>query len=246
MGPSRIVICGAGVIGASVARALARRGARPLVVNRAGTAAAASGKASGFLALDWSAGTPLDAISRAGFAMHRELAGELGAERIGYRPTDALMTAAADAEDLERHRRLPNPAWLDGHVVAHEVIGAPGTTAQVDPRAFTDAVMEDALAHGADLLVGVVEGMRFHDDGTVRAVVVDGVEHAAGSVVLALGPWTDRAQRWLALPQVLGTRMASAVLGADLPAQVVFSEFVARDGRRVTFRIYPAPAGPST
>jgi FAD dependent oxidoreductase len=136
--------------------------------------------------------------------MHRELAGELGAERIGYRPTDALMTAAADAEDLERYRRLPNPAWLDGHVVAHEVIGAPGTTAQVDPRAFTEAVMEDALAHGADLLVGMVEGMRFHDDGTVRAVVVDGVEHAA-----------------------------------DLPAQVVFSEFVARDGRWVTFRIYP-------
>jgi hypothetical protein len=153
------------------------------------------------------------------------------------------MTAAADAEDLERHRRLPNPAWLDGHVVAHEVIGALGTTAQVDPRAFTDAVMEDALAHGADLLVGVVEGMRFDDDGTVRAVVVGGVEHAAGTVVLALGPWTDRAQRWPALPQVLGTRMASAVLGADLPAQVVFSEFVARDGRRVTFRINPRAGG---
>ena len=243
VGPSRIVICGAGVIGASVARALALRGARPLVVDRAGTAAAASGKASGFLALDWSAGTPLDAISRAGFAMHRELAGELGAERIGYRPTAALMTAAADAEDLERYRRLPNPAWLDGDVVAHEVIGAPGTTAQLDPRAFTEAVMEDALAHGAELLVGVVEGMRFHADGTVRGVVVDGVEHAAATVVLALGPWTDRAQRWLALPQVLGTRMASAVLGADLPAQVVFSEFVARDGRRVTFRIYPRAGG---
>jgi glycine/D-amino acid oxidase-like deaminating enzyme len=135
--PSRIVICGAGVVGASVARALARRGARPLVVDRAGTAAAASGKASGLLALDWSAGTPLDAISRAGFAMHRELADELGAARIGYRPTDALMTAAADAEDLEPYRRLPNPAWLDGNVVAHEVIGAPGTTAQVIPRAFT-------------------------------------------------------------------------------------------------------------
>ena len=243
MGPSRIVICGAGVIGASVARALARRGFPPLVVDRAGTAAAASGKASGFLALDWSAGTPLDAISRAGFALHRELAGELGADRIRHRPTDALMTAAADEEDLERHRRLPNPGWLDGNVVAHEVIGTAGTTAQVDPRAFTEAVMEDAVAHGAELRTGVVDGLRFDEQGAVRGVSVEGAEHPADVVVLALGPWTSRAQRWLALPQVLGTRMASAVLGADLPAQVVFSEFVAADGRRVTFRIYPRAGG---
>ena len=243
MGGRRIVICGAGVIGASVARALARRGAPPLVVDRAGTAAAASGKASGFLALDWSAGTPLDAMGRAGFTLHRQLAAELGPDRIGYRPTDALMTAAADTEDLEPYRRLPNPAWLDGNVVAHEVIGGPGTTAQVNPRAFTEAVMEDALAHGAELRTGVVDGLRFDDDGTVRGVSVDGGEVPADVVVLALGPWTDRAQRWLALPQVLGTRMASAVLAADLPPQVVFSEFLAADGRRVTFRIYPRAGG---
>lgn len=243
MDPTRIVICGAGVIGASIARDLARRGSPPLVIDRGGVAPAASGKASGLLALDWSAGTPLDAISRAGFALHRELADQLGAGRIGYRPIDALMTAAADAEDLERYRRLPNPGWLDGNVVAHEVIGGPGTTAQVIPRAFTEAVMEDAVAHGAELRTGVVDGLRFDGAGAVRGVSVDGRDEPADAVVLALGPWTSRAQRWLALPQVLGTRMASAVLGADLPAQVVFSEFVAADGRRVTFRIYPRPGG---
>jgi glycine/D-amino acid oxidase-like deaminating enzyme len=33
------------------------------------------------------------------------------------------------------------------------------------------------------------------------------------------------------------------VLGAELPAQAVFSEFIARDGRRGTIEIYPRPGG---
>ncbi|HEX2503224.1 MAG TPA: FAD-dependent oxidoreductase [Miltoncostaeaceae bacterium] len=59
----RIVICGRGVIGASVAYFLSLRGARPLVVDPARPGAAASGKGSGFLALDWCAGTPLDELA---------------------------------------------------------------------------------------------------------------------------------------------------------------------------------------
>src|SRR5262245_31437769 len=131
-GPGRIVICGAGAMGSSTAYFLTKRGARPLVIDRARPAAAASGKAAGFLALDWNAGTPLDDLARASFALHREIAEELGPERLGYRPMAALMTAAADEADLERYRRLPNPDWLDGNVVAHEVIGGPETTAQVN------------------------------------------------------------------------------------------------------------------
>ncbi len=242
--PGRIVICGAGAIGASVAYFLTRRGARPLVVDRARPAAAASGRAAGFLAEDWNAGTPLDALSRASFALHREIAAELGAERIGYRPMDALMTAAGDEGDLERYRRLPNPDWLDGNVVAHEVIGGPGTTAQVDPRRFTTAVLEAAVERGAELVTGVVDGLSFEgDDGALGGVSIDGGLHPAGVVVLALGPWTSQAQRWVALPQVFGTRSASVVLGAELPAQAVFSEFIARDRGRMTVEMYPRSGG---
>ena len=50
----RVVICGAGVIGACTAYFLARRGIEVVVVERTEVAAAASGKAGGFLALDWS------------------------------------------------------------------------------------------------------------------------------------------------------------------------------------------------
>ncbi len=242
--PGRVVVCGAGAIGASVAWFLTRRGVRPLLVDRARPAAAASGRAAGFLALDWNTGTPLDALARASFALHREIAGELGAERIGYRPMDALMTAAADEGDLERYRGLPNPAWLDGNVVAHEVIGGPATTAQVNPRRFTEALTQEAVANGAELATGVVDGLVFAgDDGAVSGVSVDGVERAADVVVLALGPWTSQAQRWLALPQVFGTRSASLVLGAEVPAQAVFSEFVGRDRQRHTIEIYPRSGG---
>lgn len=238
--PRRIVICGAGAIGASVAFFLTRRGERPLVVDRARPAAAASGKAAGFLAVDWNAGTPLDALARASFALHREIADELGAERLGYRPMDALMTAAADEGDLERYRRLPNPDWLDGNVVAHEVIGGAATTAQVNPLQFTRAVLETAVERGAGLLTGVVDGLAFDGpDGAVSGVSVGGDHYPADVVVLALGPWTSQAQRWLALPQVFGTRSASIVLGAEAPAQAVFSEFVGRDRQRSTIEIYP-------
>jgi glycine/D-amino acid oxidase-like deaminating enzyme len=242
--PHRIVICGAGAIGSAAAYFLTRRGARPLVVDRARPAAAASGKAAGFLALDWNAGTPLDELARASFVLHRQLAGELGAERLGYRPTDTLMTAAADEGDLERYRRLPNPGWLDGNVVAHEVIGGLETTAQVNPLRFTRALAEEAVAGGAELLTGVVDGLTLDGgSGAVTGVSIDGADHPADVVVLALGPWTSQAQRWVALPQVFGTKSASIVLGADLPAQAVFSEFIDRDGRRSTIEMYPRPGG---
>ncbi|MGE0028996.1 MAG: NAD(P)/FAD-dependent oxidoreductase, partial [Thermoleophilia bacterium] len=206
--------------------------------------AAASGKAAGFLAEDWSAGTPLDGLMRASFALHAEIAGTLGAERIGHRPMDALMTAAADEGSVEPYKRMESPDWLDGNVAVHEVIGDAATTAQVNPYAFTTALVEDAVAHGATARTGVVEGIDLDpESGAVTGVVIDGAVEPADAVVLALGPWTSQAQRWIALPQVFGSRGASVVLAADVPNQVVFSEFLARDGQRSQLEIYPRPGG---
>jgi glycine/D-amino acid oxidase-like deaminating enzyme len=242
--PGRIVVCGAGAVGASVAYFLTRRGAAPLIVDRARPAAAASGKAAGFLALDWNAGNPLDELARASFALHRELAAELGAENLGYRPMNALMTAAADEGDLERYRGLPNPEWLDGNCVAHQVIGDHATTAQVHPRRFTEGLVDAAVAGGAELLTGVVDGVAFDGpQGAVSAVSVEGVVHEADAVVLALGPWTSQAARWLALPQVFASTGASIVLRADAPDQAVFSELMTRERGRTQIEIYPRGDG---
>src|SRR5215475_2576167 len=76
----RVVVCGAGVIGASTAYFLKRRGIDVVVVERTDVAAAASGKAGGFLALDWCAGSPLDALARRSFELHAALAGEIAGD----------------------------------------------------------------------------------------------------------------------------------------------------------------------
>jgi hypothetical protein len=88
----RVVICGGGVIGACTAYFLSRRGIDVLVVERSEVAAAASGKAGGFLALEWCAGSPLDALARrrrlsAGKPHIGDAAGPLC--RIGRVPTPA-------------------------------------------------------------------------------------------------------------------------------------------------------------
>src|SRR6476661_4430405 len=72
-----VVICGGGVIGACTAYFLARRGVEVTVVERTEVACAASGKAGGFLALDWCTGSPLDALARRSFALHAQLAKEI-------------------------------------------------------------------------------------------------------------------------------------------------------------------------
>src|SRR5712691_3676051 len=80
----RVLICGGGVIGASIAYFLSCRGVEAIVIERTGLACAASGKAGGFLALDWCDGTPLEALMRRSFALHARLVAEMGGD-WGYR-----------------------------------------------------------------------------------------------------------------------------------------------------------------
>ena len=79
-------------------------------------AAAASGKAGGFLALDWCAGTPLDALARRSFALHAALPHEIAGD-WGYRRMTAYSGFVVPERDARRH----SPArleWLsDGEII---------------------------------------------------------------------------------------------------------------------------------
>jgi glycine/D-amino acid oxidase-like deaminating enzyme len=69
----RVVVLGAGIHGASVAYYLSSKfGILPTVVERVSVAAAASGKAGGFLAREWGTGATVE-ISRVSFDMHEKL-----------------------------------------------------------------------------------------------------------------------------------------------------------------------------
>ncbi len=238
----RIVVCGAGVIGAAVAYSLAQRGAPPIIVERARPGAAASGRAGGFLALDWNDATPLGPLARASYGLHAELAVELGTD-VGYRQIETLLVAGMDEGDVDAYRTLPNPSWLDGNVAVHAIIGERRTTAQVNPLDFTQALVQRAVAGGAELVTGIVEGLECATRGAVRGVIVDGALIPADAVVLALGPWMGVARAWLPLPVIHGLKGASITLAADVPAQAVFGDYRTRDGRRMSPEIYPRPNG---
>ena len=116
----RVVICGGGVIGACTAWFLRRHGIDVIVVERTEVAAAASGKAGGFLARDWCEGSPLDALARRSFAIHAQLPEEI-ADDWGYRPMTAYSGFVA-AEGDPRRTASSALGWLsDGVVIAQRI-----------------------------------------------------------------------------------------------------------------------------
>ena len=95
---AKIVIVGGGISGVSTAYYLAKRGVRATLVDPVGIAPAASGKAGGFLALDWNDGAPMGPLARKSFALHADLAEEFGAATIDYRrlTCEAVATEAIE------------------------------------------------------------------------------------------------------------------------------------------------------
>jgi glycine/D-amino acid oxidase-like deaminating enzyme len=240
--PRRVIVCGAGAIGASVAYFLSRRAVFVTVVERSAVACAASGKSGGFLALDWCDGSRLGPLARASFALHAQLAKDLGVD-YGYRRVDTFMLTARERGSVTGAHRIPAPGWLDGAGVVTAALGSIETTAQVHPARFTEALLDAARARGAELRIGVVEGV-VERGGAVRGVVVDGETLEGDAIVLAMGPWTGRAASWLPLPRIHGLKGYSVTLvGADVPAHALFVEYRAADGRHLEPEIFPRPDG---
>ena len=213
--PSRVVVCGGGVIGASIAYFLSLRNVETLVVERTAIANAASGKSGGFLALDWCQGTPVDALARHSFSLHGELASTLGSEMNldwGYRRLDTLSVVASEGRDLSKWARMKSPGWLAPHAAVHARIGTEETTAQVNPAEFTRGMMTAAEARGARHLAGVVREVVLDPSGRrVKGVWVDNEMLETGKVVIAMGPWSILACRWLPLPAIYGLKGHSLV-----------------------------------
>ena len=96
-----VVICGGGVIGACTGYFLVAANRRHLV-ERPEVACAASGKAGGFLALDWCAGSPLGGLARRSFALHASLPEEIDGD-WGYRRMTAYSGLVVPERDRRRH-----------------------------------------------------------------------------------------------------------------------------------------------
>ena len=241
--PRRVIVCGAGVVGASVAYFLARRGVSVTVVERSAVACAASGKSGGFLALDWCDGSPLGPLARASFALHTELAKEIGAD-YGYRRMDTFMLAARETGSLAGSHRVRAPSWLDGSGIVTATLGSTETTAQVTPARFTAALLDAAQARGARLRIAQVEDVARRDGAASGVITAEGQTIEGDAVVLAMGPWTGRLAPRLRLPGVYGLKGYSVTLAApDLPAHALFVDYRTADGRALEPEIFPRPEG---
>lgn len=214
-----VVVVGGGMIGASIAYQIARRGVSVLVIDREGLAAGASGANCGLVL--WSDAEPgiSTDLAREGSRRLRHLGEELDFD-LEYR--DAVGLALATTEEEERTLRADGErlrgAGFPARVVAAgeikeyeprlhvgpEVRGALLTEEGVlNPFRLVFAYWRQARRYGAHLATGVrVDGFSVAAD-RIRGVLTSAGEIAAGEVVLATGAWTrDLAARLgLQLPE---------------------------------------------
>jgi glycine/D-amino acid oxidase-like deaminating enzyme len=238
----RIVICGGGAIGTAIAYFLSRRGAEAVVVERHEVAGSASGKSGGFLALDWCRGTALDRLARRSFALRATLAEELG-NPWGYR---RLTTYGGHASASNDPGGVGGRPWLSAGVTLTGRLGSPQTTALVEPRAYTTGMMRAAEANGAELRTGAIASLVHGPTGAVAGVALDSGETIEGdAVVIALGPWSILASRWLPLPAVYGYKGHSLIFdtGTAIPAEALFLEYQEENGEVLTPELFARADG---
>ena len=216
-----VLICGGGVIGASIAYFLGCRGVKATVIEGTGVACAASGKSGGFLARDWCDGSPLAALAHRSFDLHAELAEQI-ADDWGYRRLDTYGGFAG----FPARRSAYGLDWMSGEVTIAQALGSPETTAQVHPGQFTQAMMRAAQNQGAELRLGRVTGVA-RDGNRATGVEIGGDVLQGDAVVIAMGPWSILAALWLPRPPVFGLKGHSLVFdtGTKIPAEAAFLEY---------------------
>jgi glycine/D-amino acid oxidase-like deaminating enzyme len=205
---AQVVVVGAGIVGASVACHLARRGVAVVVVEKAQPASGATGNSFAWIGDNGSG--PAAALHHGALGEYRRLEAELAGVRVrwtgslswsdgppgpgapGSGPEPGSWISAAEIAALEPGLRRP----------PQQAMYAPGDGA-IDPVAVTRALLRAARNYGAQVLQATVTGVRPRGD-RVAGLETSGGFLPAEQVVLAAG--TDVAA--LCSP-----------LGADLPVE---------------------------
>ena len=136
------------------------------------------------------------------------------------------------------------PGWVSPNISIHGQLGSMGTTAQVQPAAFTAGMMRAAEARGAELRLGRVTGLLRRGEDVV-GVDLDGEAIEGDAVVIAMGPWSVLAAQWLSLPPVFGLKGHSLVFetGTAIPSEALFLEYTEATGSVLSPEIFPRADG---
>lgn len=195
-----MVVCGAGVIGSTLAYYLTLRGVKPVIVDRKSPPfspeqALESGSqhtmlaCGGFLPSNWLQNSFLEQLAGLSFSLHEELATKF--PDTGFRRTAFMrvMTYEHEGKECMRDRALEGDVdieervfytpeeirsrypWLDcEHVYGGAIVNRADTAAQISPPLFAAAMLRAALASGAEVLDGSVHSVATEGEGAARRV----------------------------------------------------------------------------
>lgn len=243
------VVIGGGIVGAATARALAARGQRILLLERAMPGGEASGAAAGMLApqIEAAPDDPLLPLALAARDAYPALVAELDRRtgiNVGYRPGGIALVALDEPEAARLQKEVARQCatglaaeWLDRGALVRRHPGA-GPAAQgalLAPRdacvnnvTLTAALLADAARHGAEIadheaVTGIVTA-----SGRVAAVATARRAYSTGAAVVAAGAWSPSLTglpRPLPVEPVRG-QMASVSWPQGEPAGILFGRHV--------------------
>ncbi len=233
-----VAIIGGGVIGCSIAYRLAKLGVKSTVFERTTFAGGASGATAGVIGPVWHVDPSMDASSTLGLrsldlfpplaaelkeagvdpqfqqngilkvALHEEQAKVLQ-DGLAWQGELGMDVSWLDHQEVLDREPLINPAVLGGAFSQRE--------GSIHGQQYVAALVHAASLLGATFLEGVeVTGLEWSGDTVTGVRTITGVYHA-GHTVLAAGPWTGLAGRWLAdaipVRPVKGQRMLLRLQG---------------------------------
>ncbi|MGH2542653.1 MAG: NAD(P)/FAD-dependent oxidoreductase [Ardenticatenaceae bacterium] len=258
-----VAIIGGGAAGCAASYYLAKSGVRATVIEREGVGVHASGNSAGGLNPLEGAGIPgpLAPLAIESFRMHLAawdaLQDESGVDflpQMVYKVNIAYHESALPAmeKSLEIYQNAPSiksggfaAHWMDAERVYEiEPRIAPGAIralyhygdAALSSHLFTLALSRAAEKMGATVRYGSAVGLKT-TGGKVTAVALEDGEIACGSVVIASGPWSGDAAKWLGIPipiepykgEILRVQMPNPPLAYEFSTAGV-SLFNRRDG----------------
>jgi glycine/D-amino acid oxidase-like deaminating enzyme len=201
---TEVVVVGAGIVGAAVARELALRGVAVTLLDRGRVSGGTTGLGEGnVLCSDKDAGPELE-LARAGLAVYGELEERLGDEARIRRKGALIVHVEAATWEAEpaRLKRMAVPGSrllgaADVHALEPELTGAIHGASlfpddlQCDPRAIARALAREAEQAGASVREGCAVDRLLMQRGAVSGVMVaQGEALVAPAVVVAAGAWS--------------------------------------------------------
>ncbi len=215
-----VAIIGGGAAGCAVAYYLAQSGVRSTIIEREGLGNQASGNAAGGLNPLTGIGIPgpLAAFGWECFELHADLYQSLKDQTgIDYQlRTVAKIDLAMEESEIDGLKETAErmdavegfeARWLEPDEVAKlEPRIAPGILGgiygygnnAVDSHGLTNAFGAAAAEMGSTVRVGNVQGLE-GGGGKIDRVILDDGEISCGQVVMAMGPWSRRAEAWLGI-----------------------------------------------